>query len=95
MKTVMLEELPPEAQDVLEDWLCAKTPLALERVGHLRGEMDYLGVDDDIVFEMTPQEEDELIEVMRQGKEDIAAGRCIPFEEVERLYMERRWKAAK
>lgn len=93
MKTVLLEDLAPEAQQIVEGWLMEEAPINFARVGHLYTE--FFDADADISFEMTPEEEEELLEIIKQGKADIAAGRCIPFAEVERLYMEKMRGAAK
>ena len=93
MKTVTLEDLTPETQQIMAGWLTKEAPVTLARKGQLYTE--FFDADAGISFEMTPEEEEELLEVIKQGKADIAAGRCIPFAEVERLYMEKMRGAAK
>lgn len=95
MKTVTLEDLTPETQHIVENWLFGKMPVAIERAGYLGGELESLELDDNISLEMTAEEEEELIEIVRRGKEDIAAGRGVSIEVVRARYMEKMRGSAK
>ena len=88
-ETVNVEDLSPVMREFVEGLLADKEDCLFTRNGEVCGGFRYLGPDKNISIEMTPEEEEELLEVVRQGKADIAAGKGVPFAEVERLYMEK------
>ena len=89
MKTVTLEDLTPETQRVVENWFCEKTPVTLERAKRAGGELEFLAPDDDISFEMTPEEEAELLEDIQRAEAEFAAGRFITLDQFKVKYAHR------
>ena len=95
MKTFVMEELAPEVQQFLEGCLAEKTSVIFAREGQLYGELNYLGPDDDISLDMTPEEEEELLEIITQGDIEAAAGKGRSLEEVHAFRMEKMQGSAK
>ena len=79
MKTLVLEELAPEAQQIMESWLTKKAPINLAREGHLRAEL--FDADEAISLEITPEEEEELLKIFDKAKANFAAGKFITLDQ--------------
>ena len=85
MKTIALEQLPSETRQVVESWLSAETPVIILRDGIACGDVTpYESFD-----ELTPKEEEELMEEFRQGDEDFAAGKYITLDEFKVKYADK------
>lgn len=78
--TVTLEELAPETRQVVEEWISSEMPITFLRDGQLCAELTPL-VSSDGSFDLSPEEEEEILEIFRQGDEDFAAGRYITLNE--------------
>ena len=89
MKTIMLEDLPLETQEVVAGWLLEKAPVMILRDGQFYGELNYLGPDDDALLEITPEEEKEILEDLKQGEAELAAGDCISLDDFKIKYADR------
>jgi hypothetical protein len=84
MTTIALEELAPETRQVLEEWISSEAPVTFLREGQMCAELTPYAV-----FDLTPEEEEELTEIFREGDEDFAAGRYITLDEFKIKYADK------
>ena len=88
MKTIELETLTPETRQVVEGWLADESSVMLLRDKQMYAELFACDPSDGL-FDLSPEEEEELEEVIRQGDDDFAAGRYITLEEFKIKYADR------
>ena len=72
MKTSVIEELAAEARQSLEDRITKESSVNLPQEGQVSGNFFYTNADEDISFEMTPEEEAELLETFDKAKANFA-----------------------
>jgi carbamate kinase len=85
-KTVILEELPPEARRVIEEMASAEEPVIISRGGKpLVGIIAYDSLADRTT-EWTPEEEAAVRAAVAQGEADYAAGRHLTLDEFKARY---------
>ncbi len=79
MKTIALEPPPTETRTLMEGWRAEETSITLSREGFPCAGLTQLEAADGL-FDLMPKEENELLEIFRQGDEDFAAGRYITLD---------------
>ena len=89
MEIVNFEDLPPAMQKLIDEIIADKEDCLLMRNGEICGRFHYRDPDEDISLEMTPEEEAELLEDIRRGDAEFAAGRFITLDEFKVKYADR------
>ncbi len=88
-KTITLEELPEATRRIIEDLFESEEPVEFSRAGEPIGALLAYKPVNGTLYEMSPEEKSEVLEAIRQGEEDYAAGRYITLDEFKIKYAER------
>ena len=81
-RTVAMEEWPADVQRVVEDLLSCGEPIYLSRQGQRVGGLLPYEAAVGIEEKLSPEEEEEILAIIKQGEEDFDAGRYITFDEL-------------
>jgi len=80
-KTLSLDELPGESQQLIEELLESDQPVIISRAGRPLGGVITYRSQDQPVAELTAEEEADIRLAIAQGEDDYAAGRYITIDE--------------
>ena len=85
-RTVLMEELPPDTQRVVEELLSSDSPIIFSRGGQTLGGMIAYAPPNGSTPVMTPEEEADIITAIAQGEADYAAGHYVTLDAFKAKY---------